>query len=556
MDMQLFNRFEQEPGAAIPVEIWLVVDDSLFAGLRGPDYVGHGLGLNSEPPVPSDEGDGAAPDGTRQISEADEAAYLAARQALEEQVSSLQSTIASRLADKGIEVQAVPRTPVLRATLNRDQVLEVAQDPEVGRIFTDDIENQDMNGSSHNTHRAAAVWGRGYTGTGANVAILEDSRAYNNFWLYNYVASRVPADPNMDNHATQTMGNVGSSHALHLGMARGAALYSANATTYSTANLQAAANWAVAQGVHVINNSWGPTVPTGCLSSLGMFFDYRTVVDRVLVTHAAGNSGDLMGDHAMAFNILAVGSFDDRNNASWWDDSMSSFSAWREGTTCSPSNGDREEPDVVAVGQRIRSTRIHPPSIDTTQVQGTSYSAPMVAGTAALLIDVDANLVWKPEALRAIIMASAVNNIEGSARLSEYDGAGGIDNYSGYLVTLNGRYAQMTINPTTWSQYDFTFYADAGEPVSCVATWTSHPNGTYTSDPLLSDLDVVLLNPSGNPVQYSTSANNSYEVVRVTTGASGTWTCRVYKYSSSGTTWEYLGIAVDRPFQYAYDYPY
>jgi hypothetical protein len=44
--------------------------------------------------------------------------------------------------------------------------------------------------------------------------------------------------------------------------------------------------------------------------------------------------------------------------------------------------------------------------------------------------------------------------------------------------------------------------------------------------------------------------------VRTTTDEAGTWTCRVSKYSTSGSTWEYLGIAVDRAFQYDYDYPY
>jgi hypothetical protein len=445
---------------------------------------------------------------------------------------------------------------VLGAVLNLDQALVAAQDPAVGRLFADDIQNRDMNGSAQNTQRAPAVWGRGYTGSGASVAILEDSRAYQNYWLYNYVDARDWGDPNVDDHATRTMGNVNSSHGLHLGIARGAAMYSANATDYSTANLQAAANWAVAQGVDVINNSWGPDSPTGCLSSLGMFFDYRVVTDHVLVTHAAGNSGDLMGDHSMAFNILAVGAFDDHNDAKWSNDTMSSFSAWREGTTCSPGNGDREEPDLVAVGERIRSTRIHPPSIDAWDLGSTSYSTAMVAGEAALMLQVDPNLAGKPEAMRAILMASAVNNIEGDEDKSEYDGAGGIDAYSAYLLTLNGRYAQMTIDPTTWTSYDFTFYADADEPVSCVATWTSHPNASYTSDPLLTDLDLRLYDPSMSLVASSTSSYNSYEIVRATTDAAGTWTCRVSKYSTSGSTWEYLGIAVDRAFQIDYDYPY
>jgi hypothetical protein len=289
---------------------------------------------------------------------------------------------------------------------------------------------------------------------------------------------------------------------------------------------------------------------------MGRFFDYRVVTDRVLVTHAAGNSGGLISDQAMAFNILAVGSFNDNNNGDWNADSMSSFSAWQEGSVCSPSNGDRQEPDLVAVGQGIRSTRIHPPSVDETDQASTSYAAPMVAGEAAVMLEVDPSLAGKPETMRAILMASAVHNIEGAAARSEYDGAGGIDVYSAYLITLNGRYAQLTINPGTWTSYDFTFYANSGEPVSCVAAWTSHPNASYTSDPLLTDLDLRLYRPSGGLVASSTSSNNSYEIVRATTDEAGTWKCRVSKYSSSGSTWEYLGIAVDRAFQLNYGYPY
>lgn len=556
MDVQLYQRFEQDPSALIPVEIWLGLDDSLFGDLRGPDYVGAGLSLNGNPPPRDIQGDRVIANAVQSdaVPEVPES-VLAARQAIDEHVVAVQAEVGARLAQQGIAVEARPGAPILAGALSREQVVLVGQDPAVSWIYAGDVQNQDMNSTAIGSHRAVAVWGRGYTGVDAKVALLEDSRADTNPWLYNYMEARVPADPNVDSHATQTMGNIGSSHGNQLGMARGASLYSANATTYNNVDLQAAADWAIGtKVVHILNNSWGPGTPTGCMDVMGRFFDYKIITNGVLVTHSAGNSGALMGDQAMAFNILSVGSYDDRNNPGWSDDSMSSFSAWDEGTTCSPSNGDRQEPDVVAVGDRIRSTRMPPPYIDNSNVQGTSYSSPMVAGEAALMIDHTPSLMWKPEAMRALIMANAIHNIEGATAKSEYDGTGGIDAYSAYIAINNGYWSQQTIDPTTWTSYDYTFYGSAGEPVACVATWTSHPPAGFATDPLLSDLDLALINPGGTTVATSSSVSNNWEIVRATLGQTGTWICRVYKWSSTAT-WEYLGVGLSINFQADWDYP-
>lgn len=567
IDPSLSVRLEDDPRAIIPPEsrearipvaIWLRVDDAAFRRARGADYVGHGVTTGDrEPPVDSiEKPDQPLPRAGLDAEDlAQQRELIVAQQAVDALVSRTQAAVAGRLGSKGIRAEPVPEAPILLALLTAEQIREVGKDPEVIWIYPDDLDNTDLNSSATATHRAPAVWSRGYKGLGARVAILEDSRAFDNFWLV-IADTRVATDANMDNHATETMGNVGSRHAEYLGMAPLATLYSANATDYTATNLRAAGNWAVSKGADIINNSWGPGAPTGCLSGLGRFFDYKVFANARLVTFAAGNSGTFVNDHAMAFNVLAVGASDDRNTGGWSDDAIAGYSSWSEGTNCSPSNGDREKPDVTATGSRIRSTRIHPPSINTSERQGTSYASPMIAGEAALLIEKNPTLRRKPEALRAIIMASAVNNIEGSSRLSEYDGAGGIDAYSAYLIVNNGWWLQQTIDPRSWAGTNLSFHARSGETIRCVVAWTSHPSSDFTTDPLLTDIDLRLINPSGTTVAGSISWDNSYEVVEYTANATGTWRCRAYRFSTAGTSFEFIGMAVNRMYQLDYDYPW
>ena len=70
----------------------------------------------------------------------------------------------------------------------------------------------------------------------------------------------------------------------------------------------------------------------------------------------------------------------------------------------------------------------------------------MVAALAADLISADYLLSTKPAALRSIIMATALHNIEGDARLSDWDGVGnGVEEVSYAFSNANSDYLGLVV---------------------------------------------------------------------------------------------------------------
>ena len=125
------------------------------------------------------------------------------------------------------------------------------------------------------------------------------------------------------------------------------------------------------------------------------------------------NPGNNVASPANAYNVIAVGNVDDKKSAAWADDEMNSTSAHVNPTT------GVQKPEVVAPGTSIDTVA----SVGT----GTSFAAPQVAGLAAILMQRHGNLKFSPTAVKSILMASAVHNIEGNSVASNKDGAGSID---------------------------------------------------------------------------------------------------------------------------------
>jgi hypothetical protein len=158
-------------------------------------------------------------------------------------------------------------------------------------------------------------------------------------------------------------------------------------------------------------------------------------------------------------------------------------------------------------------------------------------------------------------MASAINNVEGESRLSERDGAGGIDLHVAdevpsewpFLksdgVLENNWHTSLYLTPASFDagdNHDLTIPAQAGERVRAVIAWNSDPGADYATDPLDADLDLYVLDPDGALLlgegEYSESFDNSFEIVEFDAPTTGDYTLRINEHRFDGTS-EDVGVA-------------
>ena len=160
-----------------------------------------------------------------------------------------------------------------------------------------------------------------------------------------------------------------------------------------------------AKAPHVINNSWGCPPSEGCTDVNVL----KTVVESVnaagiLVVVSAGNDGSACSsvlDPAAIYDVvLSVGATDGASTT----DAIASFSS--RGPVTVDGSG-RMKPDVSAPGVSVRSsTRTSDSSYGSSS--GTSMAGPHVAGAAALLLSARPDLIGNPDAIKRVLMRTAV----------------------------------------------------------------------------------------------------------------------------------------------------
>jgi hypothetical protein len=459
----------------------------------------------------------------------------------------------AEMAAAGFEPDSVPETSAaIFATLPASAVASLATHPDVVHVFLDEGKMQDLGtgyGDPVRTSRGMRTHKfNDMSGAGENPGVLEccGEVYWSDAYPYGFAGHPYIRGINMhhegvcpdEDHPTAVVGFLASGHTDHRGQAYNAHVNFTNDCEGDGGDLVASMDWldsGAGNYADPINHSYG--LNTG--GNLGdvvaarldesVYFGYDTNVV------AAGNNYQWVETPAIAYNVIAVGNIDDKQTWGWADDTMrASSSFWDPNST----HGDREKPEVSAAGTDLESATTTYPWIGNVG-SGTSYSAPIVSAAATVAMEGNSLLAGYPETVKAVLMATAWNNVEGNWWLSDKDGAGGIDAYRAFLVaynSTNGHVAAGYHNCGDGTEQIGSFAVAAGRKVRVVLVWSTDPDyANYVSQPG-SDIDLEVRDPNGSSYG-SYSWDNTYEVVHFdSTPASGGYQVWLYEPRCSEPT--------------------
>jgi len=473
-----------------------------------------------------------------------------ARRIHREYVGMIDTLIAARvvpvvgeLERHGYAVTAYDGLPSIAADLPKSMIVSLSRRDDVGTIYLVDGYEYPTMDSAIPTDRVPEVWARGIDGTGINIAILENGNVdHNNDFIDLSPISR-PSAIGIRHHTTRVASVAASSHDTYRGVAPGATIMSVG-DDGTERDAASGLHWAFVNGAQVVNFSARLGGYDDLMNWSDRCFDYWARRTYQTVVVAAGNSGGSLGSPGKGWNVITVGATNDMDTPVWSDDEMRATSSW-----VNPVSIDREKPETVTVGGNVTTLSLAN-AIGTES--GTSYAAPQVAGLAALLIARDSSLEFQAETIRAIIMATAIHNIEGPAIIEPgygdlLDGAGAINaDFADRLAQHRGSATAVCHSSCWWahpisnssfplhSDLEREFYAAEGDLIRIAISWWSNPDGFETDcaeDRLDTDLDLRIKDPDDEHVlgASSVSFESNYEMTQFRAPKTGVYTIHVHK---------------------------
>ncbi len=392
----------------------------------------------------------------------------------------------------------------------------------------------------------------GYRGAGTVVAVVESGLPDISTGCF-HLAAQQTTSGSTDSHMTNSLGILGNRYgtgncasATWEGYAPDASVVLANDSNYQTGFA-----WARGQGVNVVTMSWHFTdeETNGNPSSRDNYFDYWSVTyPYPTVFTSAGNQAPSAYSSGKGHNFMGVGDVSNGGVANRCDDTMESSSTYKDPIS---SHGDREVPAIASPGSRH--------DLLGRSFGGTSAATPVTAGIAAAVMSANSALKTWPEAMRAILLATAnYQNADGTAHSSGVegkDGAGETNTYFAYptattretTTTAQFRahdYGSMAPSDFVSGYFNKTWkvkFSPGGAHIRAALVWNSKVT-SETSSVQDTDLDLQVFDSSGNMVTSSSSYDNSWELVDFVP-TSGDYTIKIRGFNVPSDLSRYYAVA-------------
>ena len=355
----------------------------------------------------------------------------------------------------------------------------------------------------------------GLTGSGVKLGIFDEGKVQPDPEIS---ASRItyvePSNPGYHYHST----NVARIAAGTEGVAAGASIYSSSSAYDPSTDAFYGEHFVKCliglsnAGVKVANMSMGiHDERTESYTALENYVDYFVSQNKFLVVKSAGNEHDAVSSPGMAYNVITTGGFFNQGTTDQSDDVVFRNSNYYKGSGCF-------KPDFIADQSYAYK------QIENRYTTGTSYAAPFVTGTIALLYELRPSLAAQPEAVKAILMASCHRKVTPSSGdpaenmasgLTAHQGAGAIDPYKAIAIAGSRHYGVRTLGSTTERErirINQPAYGSAGLNISLA--WSVNPANRSTP---ASKTDLLLwVTNNGRSVGDSYESDSSTEMVYIT----------------------------------------
>lgn len=488
---------------------------------------------------------------------------LALVEAAEARAVEVQERLLPRLNETGIEARTMGLGPAFFADLRAEQARELARWDEIDAIELVG-EPKPLMHSARRSSGAKVVNDRGVRGrylTGGQPVRMAAVEVLGTVHQQHPLAGTVVRGSHLcssgNGHLQSVIGTMTSEDPHDRGVAVGASVF-AGGSCGSNDALKALADEdrsALRFGARILNHSFG--VGNGRqMDDQDRYGDYLSWTMMAPVFVSAGNSGDcwdgscrvasdegLPSGGSIGYNVFSVGGTDDHDTGNSVDDTIAGFSSYKDPISL---HNDRFKPELVAPAVAIGSLNNTWRFLRGWHVWqwGTSFASPIASGAAALLMARDGRLSFRPEAIKALLLASAVNNIHGGHPLSSRDGAGALNSELADRIVrgIDGGYRTARLDCSasppilaTETIHVTQQQIDDGHPVRAAAAWQVSPRAYGSNRDLPDyrstipvDLDIYLLPPGwtrhADRVARSGRFDNAFEVIEHTPTVAGDYT--------------------------------